>query len=516
MSAGQMNRVLSHLHHVALIHECGDLTDAQLLERFLRRHNEIAFSALVRRYGPMVLGVCRRVLAHHHDADDAFQATFLVLVRKAASIRPHSCVGPWLYGVAYRTALKARSSAARRRSAEQKAGRERSLTAPADTRYDPSPLLDEELGRLPEKYRAPVVLCLLQGKSRKAAAGLLGWSEGTLSGRLARAKQVLGERLRRRGVVPAAGALIASAAEGVAAPAPVPGLLVAGTVKAALSLAGPAAAAGISAPVIALMEEVSKAMLMSKLKLAVGVLLLVAGIGVGTGAVVWPRGSTSAPGAAPAEPDAGPERASAPAKKKAKRPDYVIGPPDVLAVEYASSDVSDPVKIAGARLVRPDGTIGLGQLGAVFVAGQTLEEARRAIAEHLARRLDNFDPKKLRLEVVASNSRVFYVVTDGANGGDQVYRLPATGGETVLDALVQSKTLIGIGKKRITVQRPSGVGESSQTLRVDWKAITQDGDARTNYLLQAGDRLHIKNAASKTPAGASEPASYQKRRLGKE
>src|SRR5262249_39580779 len=156
--------------------------------------------ALVRRHGPMVLGVCRRILLSCHDAEDAFQATFLVLVRKAQTIRPRSQVGAWLHGVAYRTALKARSLAARRKSAEQHAGRDRLHTSAADAPGDLLPLVDEQLARMPEKYRAPLLLCVLQGTSRKAAAGLLGWSEGTLSGRLARAKQMLRRRLRRRGL----------------------------------------------------------------------------------------------------------------------------------------------------------------------------------------------------------------------------------------------------------------------------------------------------------------------------
>jgi RNA polymerase sigma-70 factor (ECF subfamily) len=194
MTQARSNRVLAHLHRLVLLRERDRLTDAQLLERFLVRREDGAFAELVRRHGPMVLGVCRRVLGEPHDAADAFQATFLVLVRKAATIAPRSRVGPWLYGVARRTALKARSAAARRRRAEQKAARGRPHTAPpAELECDLRPLLDEELGRLPAKYRAPLVLCLLQAKSRKEAAGLLGWSEGTLSGRLARAKVLLGD-----------------------------------------------------------------------------------------------------------------------------------------------------------------------------------------------------------------------------------------------------------------------------------------------------------------------------------
>src|SRR5262245_28076054 len=230
MNTARIDGVLSHLRAVASRQGCERRADAELLERFLCRGEEAAFAELVRRHGPMVLGVCRRVLVNAHDAEDAFQATFLVLLRKASSIRPHSCVGPWLYGVARRTALKARASSARRRRAEEAAGREQPrVTGPAHAETGLLSLIDEMIDQLPQKYRAPLVLCLLQGKSRKEAAGQLGWSEGTLSGRIARAKDLLGERLRRRGVD------LAGAAFG----AEVSASLLRATTKAAVSLAGP-------------------------------------------------------------------------------------------------------------------------------------------------------------------------------------------------------------------------------------------------------------------------------------
>jgi RNA polymerase sigma factor (sigma-70 family) len=479
------NRIVTYLHRVALLQERGSVTDAQLLERFLLRREESAFEELVRRHGPMVLGVCRRILGEPHDAADAFQATFLVLVRQAASIVPGSRVGPWLYGVARRTALKARSSAARRRRAEQEAVRGRPRTTPpADLGSDLRPVLDEELGRLPEKYRAPLVLCLLEEKSRKEAAGLLGWTEGTLSGRLARAKALLGARLRRRGVA------LASVPLAAAVPAP----LTTATVKAAAALARPAAAHALSSPVITLMEEVLKTMLTSKLKAVAGVLVLVVGIGLGTGAVAWQYNSANR-GAAPARADADAKSVATPAKKAEAKPRaYVIEPPDILLVQYASPDAADPVKIAGQRLVRPDGTIGLGQLGSVSVSGRTLQEARDAIAKHLASRLDGFNPKKLTVEVVASNSKVFYVITEDAEGSEQVYRFPATGSETVLDAVVGAKvTLIGLVRKRIYIRRLSDDGSASQVLPVDWNAITRGGSTATNYQLRPGDRVFIEN-----------------------
>jgi protein involved in polysaccharide export with SLBB domain len=186
--------------------------------------------------------------------------------------------------------------------------------------------------------------------------------------------------------------------------------------------------------------------------------------------------------------------------KKAKGPDYVVEPPDVLLVKYAHPDGSDTVKIDGPRLVRPDGTVGLGALGAVHVSGKTIDEARAAIARHLKGRLDGFDARKLTVEVLASNSKVFYVITKDTGGSEQVYRFPAAPGKTVLDALVEVKgLLVGLGKKRVSVRRQGGDGQGEQALPVDWRAITQDGNVATNYRLRPGDRVYVEPRSSRPP-----------------
>jgi RNA polymerase sigma factor (sigma-70 family) len=280
MATRQLSRVLRQLRDGVLgDHGCGD---GQLLERYLTLREEAAFEALVRRHGPMVLGVCHRVLRNTHDAEDAFQATFLVLVRKAASIRPREQVGNWLYGVAYRTALKAKAVAAKQSARERV--RPRTELVFDEPAADWLPLLDQELSRLPDKYRAPVVLCDLKGKTRREAAHLLSWPEGTLSTRLTRARALLAQRLARRGVTLSGGAALLLAWN--AAATSVTAALVQSTVQAAACFAaGRTAAAGAaSAKVVALTEGVLKTMFSTKLKSASAVVLALLALGLGFGA----------------------------------------------------------------------------------------------------------------------------------------------------------------------------------------------------------------------------------------
>jgi len=186
----------------AALRDGAGLTDGQLLRLYLERRDGAAFSALVRRYGTMVWGVCRRLLGHH-DAEDAFQAAFLVLARKAASVRPPEGLAGWLHGVALRAALQGRRIAARRQNREVPLGDADVSAPPPAAENELLPLLDAELARLPEKYRLPVVLCELQGRTRRDAARELGWPEGTVAGRLARGKARLARALTRHAAAPA-------------------------------------------------------------------------------------------------------------------------------------------------------------------------------------------------------------------------------------------------------------------------------------------------------------------------
>jgi RNA polymerase sigma factor (sigma-70 family) len=276
-----MGQVLHHLRRAVVLRDGAGLSDGELLERFRSRRDEAAFAALVRRHGPLVMGVCRRVLGHRQDAEDAFQATFLVLVRKAAALTARESLAPWLYGVAYNTARKARAAAAKRRRRERQVP---DLPEPAAVPHDLwnelQAGLDRELSRLPAKYRVAIVLCDLEGKSHKEAAGQLGWPQGTLSGRLARARGLLAKRLARRGLALSAGSL-AAAWSGGAASASVPAAVGVSTVKAATLLA--AGQAAIPAPIAALVEGVLKAMMLTKLAKAVTGFLLAVVLAVGVG-----------------------------------------------------------------------------------------------------------------------------------------------------------------------------------------------------------------------------------------
>ncbi len=273
MRTAGLRNVLEHLRLAD-----GGLTDAQLLTRFLQGRDECAFAALVRRHGPMVLGVCRRILGHAHDAEDAFQATFLILARKAASVTRREAVASFLYGVAYRTALRAKARASRRRATERQVEEMPHPAVEPPEAEDWRPVLDRELNRLPQKYRAALVLCDLECRPRREAARQLGLPEGTLASWLATARRMLAGRLAKCGVTLSGGALAVALAEGASAAVPAP--WVGATARAAAEVVAGQAAA-VATPAALLMNEVLRAMLMTKLKvfMATGLLAVLLGAG---------------------------------------------------------------------------------------------------------------------------------------------------------------------------------------------------------------------------------------------
>ncbi len=259
MAIGSLAGVIPRLRATALALP-GATSDAELLDRFITARDATAFEALVRRHGPMVLAVCRRILRNTHDAEDAFQATFLVLAYKAASVSPRNRLAAWLHGVAQKTALKARHRAARRTEVEKRVpARSAEDMTPELTRADAEPLLDQELAALPELYRLPIVLCDLEGQLRSAVAVTLGCSEGTLSSRLTRGRRMLAERLKRRGVSLSSAALVVILTERQVA-------LAESLVRATVPVALAPMSAAVSPNVAQLATGVLKSMFLKKLQ----------------------------------------------------------------------------------------------------------------------------------------------------------------------------------------------------------------------------------------------------------
>jgi RNA polymerase sigma factor (sigma-70 family) len=261
------------------------MSDGQLLDRFAAHSgsdSELAFEAIVRRHGPMVMAVCRRVLGDDHAAEDAFQATFMVLALKSSAIRRQDSSGPWLHAVAMRIARRARALRQRSRGESIPAVGLVDPDAHAPAAVDLRAVLDEELSRLPEKYRVPVILCYLEGRTQEEAARLLGWTKGTVSGRLARAKDLLRQRLARRGLAPSAG-LLAAVLTAETASAAVPASLVLPTVRvASAALLGGADAGLVSGQMAFLVKEAMKLIMLGKLARATAQFVV---LGLGTAAL---------------------------------------------------------------------------------------------------------------------------------------------------------------------------------------------------------------------------------------
>lgn len=303
--------------------------DAELVRAFVGRRDAGAFEQIVRRHGPMVLGVCRRVLRDPADADDAFQATFLVLVRKAGSLRAPDRLAGWLHQVAHRTARKAW---ARRRDRARREGEMFDVPAgepPAEFVWrELRPIFDAELDRLPDRLRLPAVLCLLEGQSKAEAARALGWPEGTVSCRLQRARERLRMGLAARGLTLSAGALAAALFEG-AGTAAVPDRLIVSTVQGVTS---PAVAAGVQA----LADGVAQAMFQTKVK-AVAAAVLVAGlVGTGTGVVLVPYAGSGQVAAREADPQAPPKDSAS--DRRAADPKSPADPVEAARIKSAVAD----------------------------------------------------------------------------------------------------------------------------------------------------------------------------------
>ncbi|MCI0457434.1 MAG: sigma-70 family RNA polymerase sigma factor [Gemmataceae bacterium] len=312
MANPQQVSLLDHLYEVIGPPPVADASDGQLLDRFMNQRDEVAFAALLRRHGSMVLNVARRVLGNLQDAEDVYQATFLLLARRPGSIRKKDAVASWLHGVAYRLALRVRLQDNRRHAREQQVRAMVSDEPYVEAAWhELQELLDEELRRLPEKYRAPLVLCYLEGKTHEQAAHQLGWPVGTVRGRAHRAREMLRTRLTRRGLALSAPAF-ATALTAASASGAVPGSLVEPTLQAAMQVAsGQVAAAGlVSAQATALAQGAMPILLLGKLKLAMMVLLLVGALAAGATALLGAPADESPPTSEPAAQARDPEPAA--------------------------------------------------------------------------------------------------------------------------------------------------------------------------------------------------------------
>jgi RNA polymerase sigma factor (sigma-70 family) len=302
MPRAPLNQLVRSLRQTVEAYRLDAAPDAELLERFRSHADAAAFEAIVRRHGGRVLSACRQVLAGPADVEDAFQATFLVLLRQAQRIRRRQALGGWLYGVAHRLALRARAAAARRAAAEARMPTRQAEEGPDLSWREACAILHEELDRLPDHYRLPLILCYLEGKSRDEAAQELGWEVGVLRGCLERGRDRLRARLTRRGVALSAGLLAASAHSETA-----------GGPSARLIQAAMTAAAGRpSSAVAALLHGTSRAMITGKARSLIAVLVLAGLLAAGAHRLVSSDGATSPPAAPPpAAPAEGPRAAAA-------------------------------------------------------------------------------------------------------------------------------------------------------------------------------------------------------------
>jgi RNA polymerase sigma factor (sigma-70 family) len=465
MNQGSASAVRQQLE---LLWTSGTLTgfsDAQLVGRFVGPRDataELAFRELMNRHGPMVMGVCRQILRRPHDVDDAFQATFLVLVRKSGSIRVGESLAPWLYAVAYRTAQRARAAASRYRPVPAEILEIPGESSPNDPcHFDVRPLLHEELNRLPGKYRDPIVLCHLEGKTHEEAARLLQWPVGTVSGRLSRGRELLRSRLNRRGIEVSPVMLVSNWLAGT--PIGLAPSFIQALAGGAIGLTGPS----ISASVQSLAQGVQKTMLLSKLSLSAVVVVLVGGMV--TGAAVWgtqPPQATRPP--IQAEKPNAPKQVAQPKARKKNFPNIdmrrrfagvrtssmvLVESPDRTAWQALSlvkgfppTGSLDPVQPVWMRFDLSPGTTaqpilrgGDHAIAALAIKGQTIDQIAVFnpefgvwIKERLRRPVEGeINPSLVGEFVLYQAGNDFYALTTKANVGFRVLHLEGAEQATV-------------------------------------------------------------------------------------
>jgi RNA polymerase sigma factor (sigma-70 family) len=483
-----------------------DLTDAQLLQRFLVHREETAFGLLVQRHGPMVLGVCRRVLGQAEGAEDSFQATFLVLVRKAAAIRKKASLASWLYGVARRIAAKVRAQAAQRQEWER-----RSLLMPRQEHLDEPTLqelravLDEEIDSLPEKYRAPLVLCYFEGKSHDQAGRELGLPRRSVTSRLARGRELLRGRLVRRGVTLSAGALVAALGE-LAGAAPVGALLTLTTVRAASRAADGKVIAGgdISERVATLAQSACHGKSGATVRLLP--LLLTAAVAVG-GAVLAGQGTDQPKIILPPQEKA----ASAPAQ-----PAVAGEKKSVLAADLYGDALPEGA-LARLGTVRfrlgngiynmalaPDGRT------AVTVGGNSVTQFWDVATGKLVRQIDYKDGGGGRVVACSPDGKLVATVQDRAElylwdaaAGKSLTRLPLPMTFTTSLAFSPDSTILAVGGSQTTYgnQQQSKSNSIVALWRWDGTKLQPLWEAKPDQEAPLGPRSHAIQALAFSPDG---------------
>ncbi len=487
--------------------------------------SEAAFSLLISRHGPMVQRVCRNVLSRQEDVEDAFQATFLILVRQSRSIRKLDSVASWLYGVAARVAARARVEFARRRKLEQLSPRLAVDTVdPVDPeRAEFGSVVQQEVSRLPGKYREVVLLCYWEGLTQEQAAHQLGCPIGTVRSRVARARDILRKRLQKRGLVSVS---LLAATDGLSAP--VTQALVISTTRSAHSILCKTASYAVSPIAASLVQRFLWSL--KVMKLMKSCLLLVVGSTLLAG-ITWaqrPRSSSDVP----------PSKSSASSHKVPPMNladlAHIIAPPDLLLVEVLEALPGRP--ISGERLVRPDGKISLGFYGDVYVAGLTAREAKEKIVLHLKKFLNEdalglveLDPETGRqtrtikpgdsdrvfVDVTAYNSRFYYVEGQVGSPG----RFPFTGSERVLDAIhLAGGPLTRSPHVKVRLMRTFPREKPLQVIPVDLEEITVGTDTSTNYDILPYDRIVVQETeptadghATTAPERSDSPSQAVKR-----
>jgi RNA polymerase sigma factor (sigma-70 family) len=469
MAGGQLHTVISHLRRLIGRENGCTLMDAQLLDDFVLRRDEASFEVLVWRHGSMVLELCRRVLRDEHEAEDAFQAVFLVFARKASSIGKRESVGSWLYKVAYRIALRARARRVAALARQEPAADLLARPGSDDLVWrDLRPLLDEEIDRLPEKYRAPFVLCYLQGHTNEEAAEQLGCPKGTVLSRLARGRERLRSRLARRGVDLSAGCFAAALSAGTAS-TEVPAVLIQSTVKAATQFAAGQALTGlVPAAVAALTEGVLHAMFLTKVKIAAVALALLTLAAVAPGArLLGHRARAERPAAAPTQ---------APVRERAVEPAGPVEPIEPF-------EPGEPAPAPQAREEQKEAEKATEIVGRVAEVG---EGGKSFTLEVVARRRDDDKAKTVEVKIGDRTKVVYQGIGLGGAAPTKGYRavVRREGSKDVAEQVIfhgmadplrrgpdLTALVVAVSKdgKTITVEGPARGSRQEDAKRIDVK-----------------------------------------------